>query len=107
MLGLVWHDDFPRSRCEERFCLHCVPLAAAMGQIEGFAGPLRRACARHLPRARGGKQSTSDEDRTLHDRLVDEGAAFAILDLDDPDVGIEADLPGEVFRAAGLVGRVA
>src|SRR5882762_4214632 len=74
---------FPIRNARDSFCLHCVALAAAFGQIEGFA------------------------DWGLNDGFVDEDAALAILDLDDPDVGIEADLLGEVIGASLLVGGVA
>src|SRR6185503_17797705 len=67
---------------------------------EGFAFIASRS------RRQLGKFKASSE-LGLDDGFVDEAALLAVLDFDDPDVGIEADLPGEVVGAAGFVGRFA
>src|SRR5258707_12288851 len=41
------------------------------------------------------------QSEALNDGFVDEGAALAILDLDDPDVGIKAHPLGEIISASG------
>src|SRR5258706_4506537 len=47
------------------------------------------------------------QSEALNDGFVDEGAALAILDFDDPDVGIKAHLLGEIISASLLVGGIA
>src|SRR5258705_3898770 len=47
------------------------------------------------------------QSEALNDGFVDEGAALAILDLDDPDVGIKAHLLVEIISASLLVGGIA
>src|SRR5258705_5339420 len=42
--------------------------------------------------------------RDLEDRLVDQNPAFAVFDFHDPDIRIDANLLGEIFGGARLVG---
>ena len=51
--------------------------------------------------------ATANEGLILHHLLVHEGAAFLVLDLDDPDVGIEFDLPREIGIARGPIRAIA
>ncbi len=48
-----------------------------------------------------------ERDDELDNRLVDESAALAVLDLDDPDVGVDPDLLVEIGARLFLIGGIA
>src|SRR5215475_5095418 len=66
-------------------------------------GRCPKACARSS--SRSGARAAANADRLGHD-LIEEVAPGAILDLDDPGVGIEADLAHQTFFDLGLGSRL-